>query len=98
MNHSPEPDNPTPTKPLPDLPDEPMPMPMPGDPTGAGTMTDSEGFKDAMPDRGPTPAEEAAADRALDDVDVDAVAEEYQHMTALGARVHGEGEIEPDPS
>lgn len=98
MNHSPEPDNPTPTKPLPDLPDEPMPMPMPGDPTGAATETDSEGFKDAMPDRGPTPAEEAAADRAFDDVDVDAVAEEYQHMTALGARVHGEGEIEPDPS
>ncbi len=24
--------DPTPTKPLPDLPDEPMPMPMPGDP------------------------------------------------------------------
>ncbi len=61
-------------------------------------MTNPEEFKDAVPDREPTPDEEAAAERALADVDVEAVADEYEHMTALGARVQGEGQIEPDRS
>ena len=61
-------------------------------------MTNHEEFTDAVPDREPTPDEEAAAERAMADMDVDAVAEEYEHMTALGARVRGEGQIEPDPS
>jgi hypothetical protein len=32
MTASPEPMSPPPTKPIPDIPDQPMPMPMPGDP------------------------------------------------------------------
>lgn len=59
-------------------------------------MINREELKGAAPDREPTPDEEAAAERALPDVDVDAVAEEYEHMTDIGARVHGEGQIEPD--
>lgn len=38
--------NPTPLKPLPDLPDEPMPMPMPGDPPAA--VHDGPSVSDAV--------------------------------------------------
>ena len=57
-----------------------------------------EEFKAGVADREPTPDEESAAERALPEVDVDAVADEYQHMTDLGAHVRGEGQIEPDPA
>lgn len=66
-------------------------------------MTDHEAFKDAEPDREPTPDEERAAERAATKVDIDDVASEYEHMTKLGANIRGEGQIEspsarpPDP-
>ena len=56
----------------------------------------SEPFTDPVPDREPTPEEEEAAERAAEDVDVDEVAENYEHMTDLGVNVRGEGEIEPE--
>jgi len=59
-------------------------------------MTNHEEFKDAVPDREPTPEEEAAAERASGEVDVESVAEEYEHMTDLGANVRGEGQIESE--
>jgi hypothetical protein len=59
-------------------------------------MTNHEEFKDAEPDREPTPEEDEAAESARGEVDLDSVAEEYQHMNELGANVHGEGQVEPD--
>ena len=61
-------------------------------------MTAHEEFQDAVPDRAPTPEEDAAAERARADVDLAAVSHEYEHMIELGANVRGEGEIEPDES
>ena len=61
-------------------------------------MTNHEEFTDAVADREPTPEEEAAAERARPDVDVESVADNYEHMTELGAKVRGEGQIEPDES
>jgi hypothetical protein len=64
-------------------------------------MTEREEFKKAEADREPTPEEEAAAEKAAQDVDVDAVATEFEHMTDLGAHVQGEGRVEgavPPPS
>jgi hypothetical protein len=58
-------------------------------------MTNHEEFRNAEADRDPTPDEKAAAERALDDVDLDSVAEEFEHMTEVGADVRGEGQIEP---
>jgi fructose-1,6-bisphosphatase/sedoheptulose 1,7-bisphosphatase-like protein len=43
----------------------------------------------------PTPDEEKAAERAADDVDVDAVADHFEDMMAKGAHVRGEGQIDP---
>lgn len=62
----------------------------------AGDVAGEESFPPAAPDRAPTPEEEAAAERASADVDLDAVGEEYEHMTELGANVRGEGQIESD--
>jgi hypothetical protein len=42
----------------------------------------------------PTPAEEAAADRSRDRVDVDRVGEHEREMNARGAHTDGEGRIE----
>jgi hypothetical protein len=46
-------------------------------------------------DRAPTAEESAAAERGLKEAggDLDDVAEHYEEMTELGARVKGEGEI-----
>lgn len=55
-----------------------------------------ETFTDPSADRPPTPDEEAAAERAADDVDVDEVGEHYEEAMETGANVRGEGEIEPD--
>ena len=41
----------------------------------------------------PTPAEERAADRSKDDVDLDQVDEHYQEMNAKGVQAKGEGSI-----
>lgn len=41
----------------------------------------------------PTAAEEAAAERAKDDVDLDRVAEHYEDMTEKGKNVEGEGDV-----
>ncbi len=60
-------------------------------------MSETEGFRDAGPDRAPTRAEEEAAEAIAEEIDVETVAEEYEHMTELGANVKGEGQIEPDP-
>jgi hypothetical protein len=54
-----------------------------------------ETFTESTADRPPTAAEEAAAERAADGVDVDEVAERYEQAMETGARVKGEGEIEP---
>lgn len=43
----------------------------------------------------PTPAEEAAAERAKDTVDLDEVAEHYRDMTEKGKNVEGEGAVTP---
>lgn len=41
----------------------------------------------------PTPAEEQAAERSADDVDLDHVEEHYRDMTEKGRDVRGEGEV-----
>jgi hypothetical protein len=56
-----------------------------------------EHFTTPGPDRMPTPDEERAAERAAEDVDLDAVAEHYEDMADKGATVRGEGQIEPNP-
>jgi hypothetical protein len=43
----------------------------------------------------PTPAEEAAADRSREQVDLEQVDEHYREMNSLGAHAEGEGRIEP---
>jgi len=58
--------------------------------------TAGEEFKEAAPDRMPTPDEERAAERAAQQVDVGSVAEHAREMAERGANVEGEGEIEPD--
>jgi hypothetical protein len=58
--------------------------------------TDNETFKEPVADRAPTPEEERAADEAAVRVDVDEVAEHYEEMTELGAKVRGEGQIDAD--
>ncbi len=45
--------------------------------------------------RGPTPEEEAAADRSADDVDLDRVGDHEREMLETGANVRGEGQIDP---
>lgn len=54
-----------------------------------------ESFTEPTADRPPTAAEEEAAERAADDVDVDEVATHYEQAMETGADVEGEGEIEP---
>lgn len=54
-----------------------------------------ESFTEPTADRAPTPEEEAAAERAAADVDLDEVAEHYEDAIETGARIKGEGEIEP---
>ena len=54
-----------------------------------------ETFTEPEADRAPTAAEEAAAERAARDVDVDEVAEHYEEAMETGAEVQGEGQIEP---
>lgn len=54
-----------------------------------------ETFTEPTADRAPTDEEEAAAERAADDVDVDDVAHHYEDAMETGANVKGEGEIEP---
>jgi hypothetical protein len=46
-------------------------------------------------DRPSTTAEERAAERAAQDVDLESVAEHYREAARTGANVHGEGQIEP---
>lgn len=58
-------------------------------------QTDHETFTTPGADRAPTEAEERAAERAADDVDLDRVAEHFEEMTETGAAVSGEGAIEP---
>lgn len=57
--------------------------------------TDGERFTAPNPDRPPTPDEEAAAERAAAQVDLDEVTEHYQEMAERGANHEGEGRIEP---
>lgn len=59
-------------------------------------MSDArETFTEPTADRQPTEAEEAAAERAADDVDLDEVARHFQEAIETGANVSGEGQIEP---
>jgi len=58
--------------------------------------TTGEEFKDAEPDRMPTPDEERDAEEAAHDVDLAAVADHAREMAQRGANVEGEGQIEPD--
>ena len=55
-----------------------------------------ETFHEPVADREPTADEERAAERAAEGVDVDEVAENYEHMSELGANGRGEGQVEPD--
>lgn len=55
-----------------------------------------ERFTEPKADRPPTPAEEAAAERAAEQVDLESVAEHAEEAAKIGANVKGEGEIEPD--
>jgi len=91
----PEPAVPPPTRPLPDLPDQPTPFPVPGDPPDPSRTDPLPQLRPAGADRGPTPQEESAAERAARDVDLQSVAKEFEHMNEVGADVGGEGEIEP---
>lgn len=43
----------------------------------------------------PTPAEEAAAERAKDEVDLDQVGDHYEDMIEKGKNVEGEGDLTP---
>ncbi len=54
-----------------------------------------EAEKFTEPSAGPVPtdAEESAAERAKDDVDLDKVADHYDDMTEKGKNVEGEGDI-----
>lgn len=54
-----------------------------------------ERFTEPVADRPPTPEEEAAAERAAGQVDIDRVAEHAEQAAKTGAGVQGEGEIEP---
>jgi hypothetical protein len=54
-----------------------------------------ERFTEPVADRPPTPDEEAAAERAAEQVDIDRVAEHAEQAARTGAGVQGEGEIEP---
>ena len=54
-----------------------------------------ETFTEPGADRAPTADEEAAAERAADEVDLDEVADHYEEAAKAGADVKGEGEIEP---
>ncbi len=64
--------------------------------TNHDEVHDAEAFTEPGADRAPTPDEAAAAERAAGEVDVESVADEYEHMTELGANVRGEGQIESD--
>lgn len=59
-------------------------------------MSEPEKFPDAGADRPPTPDEAAAADAVAEEIDVNSVAEHYEHMNELGAQVKGEGQVEPE--
>lgn len=52
-----------------------------------------ERFTEPTADRQPTSDEEAAADKAASEVDVDEVATHYEEMTEKGKEVEGEGRI-----
>lgn len=72
---------------------------MSNDPTATtadSAPSDGEEFIDAQPDRPPTPAEESAAERAAQDVDIAEVGKHYDEMTERGANVAGEGQIDPE--
>ncbi|TDT18672.1 hypothetical protein BDK89_4302 [Ilumatobacter fluminis] len=51
-------------------------------------------FTAPIADRAPTPDEARAAERSVDEVDVDRVGEHYRAEAERGARMRGEGEIE----
>lgn len=61
----------------------------------AAPNTGAERFTEPTADRPPTPAEEEAARRAADSVDLDEVGEHFEEMAEIGKHVRGEGEIEP---
>ncbi len=72
-------------------------MPMPNDDADDHDAADhqEETMSPAHADRPPTEAEEAAAERAAETVDLDRVAEHMEAAIETGANVRGEGEIEP---
>ena len=53
----------------------------------------AEKFTEVSAGPEPTSAEEAAAERAEQDVDLDQVAEHYDDMTDKGKNVQGEGDV-----
>ncbi len=53
---------------------------------------EAEKFTESSAGPVPTDAEEAAAERAKDDVDLDKVADHYDDMTEKGKNVEGEGD------
>jgi hypothetical protein len=55
--------------------------------------TGETGFREPVADRPPTAEEEAAAERASRDVDIDKVAEHFEEMTEVGKNVKGEGDL-----
>lgn len=61
-----------------------------------GHASETQGDRPVPPeaDRGPTADEEAAADKAAADVDLDRVAAHEKEMAEKGKNVKGEGEIE----
>lgn len=72
------------------MPDDLDPDALVTDETKAEEEREAQEQKDAGP--GPTPEEEAAADRSKDSAA--GVEEPYREMTERGANVKGEGEIE----
>lgn len=59
---------------------------------GTEAEEDRESHAQADAGRGPTPDEEAAADRSKDSAE--GIEEPYREMTERGANVKGEGQIE----
>ena len=78
----------------PDQPDPDQPDQSSGDVTAGRTPTEDH-LREPGADRMPTTDEARAAERAATEVDVDQVAEHYEEMTERGAKVRGEGQIEP---
>ena len=64
------------------------------DTTSTSSEQQAEEFTQPSGGPTPTPAEEAAAERSAEQVDLDQVEKKYRDMTEKGANVRGEGSLD----